>query len=180
MHFSSDTHSPAAGSLSVDLSPREAPPPAQRSDATWWGYEQPLSMRVLVIDDDREVRQLSANLMAGLGFEVDTADDGETAWKAICFSSYDLIITDNDMPRLSGLELIRRMRSMSLEVPCILVSGMMPGPEEVLAEVVKPGAVLAKPFKPAALMHQAEDLLVAQMERILSEKKSSLSAPTAT
>ena len=147
------------------------PPSASvaKAGAAWWGYQQPAPARILIVDDDETVRKVSAIVMAQWGFEVDTADDGETGWKALCDSSYDLVITDNDMPRLTGLELIKRMRAVSSNLPCILVSGRPPEPERLLVEIIRPGAFLPKPFLPAELMAKAERLLLAKMEGMLNE-----------
>ncbi len=151
------------------------PPSASvaKAGAAWWGYQQPAPARILIVDDDETVRKVSAIVMAQWGFDVDTADDGETGWKALCGSNYDLVITDNDMPRLTGLELIKRMRAVSSNLPCILVSGRPPEPEKILAEIIQPGAFLPKPFQPAELMAKAERLLLAKMESMLNEIRPS-------
>ena len=65
--------------------------------------------RILVVDDDSDIRFLNAEVLKQSGYEADTAEDGEAAWKtlhAVSYdaSSYDLLITDHDMPRLTGLD----------------------------------------------------------------------------
>jgi two-component system sensor histidine kinase and response regulator WspE len=61
--------------------------------------------RVLVVDDSLTVRELERKLLANLGYETEVAVDGLDAWNAVQSGSYDLVITDIDMPRLGGVEL---------------------------------------------------------------------------
>jgi hypothetical protein len=77
--------------------------PSRRADA------RP-RQRILVADDDEDIRLLIGDALAECGFEVVAARDGEEAWSLALRNSFDLVITDNDMPRLTGLELINRMR----------------------------------------------------------------------
>jgi len=52
------------------------------------------------------LRHINAGMLEEAGYKVDTAEDGQAAWEALCRNHYDLLITDNFMPRLSGLDLI--------------------------------------------------------------------------
>jgi DNA-binding response OmpR family regulator len=121
---------------------------------------EPGTKQILVVDDDPGVRELVAKTVAQAGFRVDTADDGENAWEALRRAPYDLVITDNEMPRLTGLKLIERIRSFSVEPPCILISGNLAHAESILVRLVGPDAVLGKPFSPAALIERVYKLLM--------------------
>lgn len=118
------------------------------------------SRQILVVDDDTYVRNLVAKTVTRAGFRADTANDGENGWEAFCRVAYDLVITDHEMPRLTGLRLIARIRSYSQEPPCILISGELPAVESTLMAIVGRGAILAKPFSPAALIEKVQGLLV--------------------
>src|SRR2546422_9753088 len=61
-----------------------------------------------MVDDDGDFRQLSAGALVSFGYRVDVAEDGEAAWKALHANSYDLLITDNKMPKISGVELVKK------------------------------------------------------------------------
>lgn len=80
--------------------------------------------RVLVVDDSISVRELERQLLASRGFEVEVAVDGVDAWTRLRDESFDLLITDVDMPRMNGIELTRsikqdpRLRSL----PVVIVS----------------------------------------------------------
>jgi CheY-like chemotaxis protein len=116
--------------------------------------------QILVIDDDKDVRVLVALTITQAGFQADTAEDGEKGWEALCSTNYDLVITDHEMPNLTGLKLIERMREVSIEPPCILISANPPLPESTLNKIVHRGAVLPKPFSQTELIEKVFGLLL--------------------
>ena len=67
--------------------------------------------RVLLAEDSPFFRQMIANYLESAGYEVDTASDGEEAWEKLQQGKYDVLVTDIEMPRLTGLELTKRVRS---------------------------------------------------------------------
>jgi CheY-like chemotaxis protein len=79
--------------------------------------------RILVVDDDDMFLPLAATVLTQAGFRVDTAVDGEAGWSALCAGAYDLLITDDDMPRLTGVELVRRAREAGMTLPVVMASG---------------------------------------------------------
>lgn len=119
-------------------------PPRLRSNPTIGTRHR--ARHVLVVEDDEALRNLTAMALAKAGYEVDTAEDGEAGWDALNAAHYDLLVTDHDMPRLTGLQLVERLRLAGLAVPAIMVSGS----HELGAVDDHPGlaleAVLHKPF----------------------------------
>ena len=80
------------------------------------------------------------------GYQVDAVGQGQAGWEALQARSYDLLITDNRMPELSGAELILRLRSTPMALPVILASGGIV-PEHVAAGSLRqPVNALPKPF----------------------------------
>jgi two-component system sensor histidine kinase and response regulator WspE len=86
--------------------------------------QQQRRQRVLVVDDSLTVRELERKLLTASGYEVDVAVDGMDGWNAVRGRDYDLLISDVDMPRMDGIELISlvkkdaRLRS----IPVMIVS----------------------------------------------------------
>ena len=80
--------------------------------------------RILVVDDSITVREVQRQLLANAGYEVETAVDGMDAWNAVRQGGFDLVLTDVDMPRLNGIELVRMIREDSRvrSVPIVIVS----------------------------------------------------------
>jgi DNA-binding response OmpR family regulator len=108
--------------------------------------------RILLVDDDFYVRELNAGALIRFGYKVDTAGDGADAWKALNDASYDLLITDNRMPRVTGLELIKKLRSEDMTLPVILASGTVPAEELKRHPWLQLDATLPKPFTIAELL----------------------------
>ena len=66
--------------------------------------------RILVVDDSLTVRELERKLLANRGYEVEVAVDGMDGWNAVRTQPYDLVVSDVDMPRLDGIELVRLLK----------------------------------------------------------------------
>lgn len=66
--------------------------------------------RILVVDDSLTVREMERKLLTGRGFEVDIAVDGMDGWNVVRSGDYDLVITDVDMPRMDGIELVNLIK----------------------------------------------------------------------
>jgi DNA-binding response OmpR family regulator len=102
---------------------------------------------ILVVDDDAGVREVLASLLRRSGYRVSCANNGEAGWEALCAESFDALVTDHAMPRLTGLDLLRRVRAGTLSaLPVILISGKMPWEEADLLDLVWPGMAMEKPF----------------------------------
>jgi two-component system OmpR family response regulator len=118
--------------------------------------------RVLVLEDDDNLREMYSCILACLGYKVDSAGDGEAGWQLLSQSedappvNYDLLVTDNNMPRLSGVNLIKRLRSAGIHLPVIMVSSAIP-PEAHLLDLA---AFISKPF--------GMDELLSTIERVLA------------
>ncbi|MER8817405.1 hybrid sensor histidine kinase/response regulator [Mesorhizobium sp. M0142] len=80
--------------------------------------------RVLVVDDSLTVRELERKLLDNNGYEVEVAIDGMDGWNALRSESFDLVITDVDMPRMDGIELVTLMKKDSRlgNTPIMIVS----------------------------------------------------------
>jgi DNA-binding response OmpR family regulator len=115
--------------------------------------------RILLVDDDFYSRELGAGVLTRFGYRVDTAGDGADAWKALNDVSYDLLITDNRMPRVTGLELIKKLRSEDMMLPVILASGTVPEEELKRHPWLQLDAILPKPFTIAELLNTVAKVL---------------------
>jgi two-component system, chemotaxis family, sensor histidine kinase and response regulator WspE len=80
--------------------------------------------RVLVVDDSLTVRELERKLLASRGYEVEVAVDGMDGWNAVRTGHFNLVVTDIDMPRLDGIELVKLIKKdpHSKSVPVMIVS----------------------------------------------------------
>lgn len=101
--------------------------------------------RIIVVDDDTQVRKLFRDLLTRHGYEVHEADDAPTALQAMEDTHFDLVISDVQMPGVSGVALLREIKRMQHGVPVIVVSGVVE--EALAAECIQAGAgnVITKP-----------------------------------
>ena len=102
--------------------------------------------RILVADDEEDIRHLISSVLAGDGFDVNTASDGEQAWEALLHEHYDLLVTDNEMPRLMGIKLIERIRKEGMSLPVIMASGSLSVEGVRDYAELQIAAVIPKPF----------------------------------
>ena len=115
--------------------------------------------RILVVDDDTGIRKIGAELLMRLGYQVDAAEDHNAGWKALQTYTYDLLITDLDMPRLSGLKLVKRLRDARLALPVILASGTMTPQELKQNPWFHLSGALLKPVAPEQLLQTVQAVL---------------------
>jgi DNA-binding response OmpR family regulator len=120
--------------------------------------------RVLLVDDDASIVEITTLILQFSGYEVVAAEDGAQAWCAYLEHGCDLLLTDQDMPHLSGLELIALIRSHGDPVPVILTSGRVACDELPPATRSQIDAVLPKPF--------ASDLLLETIRTCLRQQAS--------
>ena len=138
--------------MSKELARREAP------------FENNSPQRILVVDDNHIVRQANLALLASAGYDVDGAKDGAEGWDALQVKHYDLVLTDNTMPRMTGIELIEKLRSSPQTVPVIMATGFLPIFELNRKPWLQPDAAMTVPFS-------NEDLL-ATIAKILKPRES--------
>ncbi len=122
------------------------------SDLTLIQPKPPLTQRILVADDEPDVRIMNSIVLIHHGYHVDVAEDGAAAWEALANSGYDLLITDNKMPRVSGLELLQKLRAARMALPVIMATGTMPKDEFTQTSWVQPATILLKPYTSSELL----------------------------
>src|SRR4051812_23127317 len=79
-------------------------------------------MRVLVVDDEKDIRDFLRTTLESEAFAVDTAPDGETGSYMARTNDYDLIILDNILPKKLGLEVCKEIRASGRQVPILILS----------------------------------------------------------
>ncbi len=118
--------------------------------------------RVLVVDDSITVREVERQLLIRRGYDVDVAVDGREGFSALHAGRYDLLITDVDMPRMTGIELIRAVRREPkyAELPIIIVSYKDREEDRLLGMEAGASAYLTKSsFQDDSLIRMVEDLI---------------------
>jgi len=118
-------------------------------------------MKILIVDDFSTMRRIIKNLLRDLGFtNLTEADDGNTALPLLQNGNFDFLITDWNMPGMSGLELLRKVRAEErlAELPVLMVTAE--AKREQIIEAAKAGVngYVVKPFTGAALKEKIEKI----------------------
>ena len=107
--------------------------------------------RILVVDDEANLRKVLAAILRKDGYEVTMAEDGEQALAELEKNGADVIITDLVMPRLGGMDILTKVRASRLNVPVIIITAH--GTVDSAVEAIKLGAFdyITKPFEHAEI-----------------------------
>ena len=115
-------------------------------------------MKILIVDDDVELVGLLRFALAGAGYEIGTAFDGEQALARLAEGVPDLVILDVNLPVHDGFEVLRRLRSYS-QVPVMMLTVRSAEQDEVHGLDLGADDYLKKPFSPRALLARVRSLL---------------------
>jgi len=109
--------------------------------------------RILVVDDEKFIRDIIADFLAMEGYVVRTAEDGAAAADELRRARFDLVISDLKMPRMGGLELLREVSEVHPDTMTIIMTGF--GTVETAIDAMKRGAYdyILKPFKVEEVIH---------------------------
>ena len=106
-------------------------------------------MRILVVDDFSTMRRIIKNILRQLGFSnIVEADDGSTAWETLNKDKIDFIISDWNMPKMPGIELLRKVRSSEefAALPFLMVTAEAQQENIIEAVQAKVSNYIVKPF----------------------------------
>jgi two-component system, chemotaxis family, chemotaxis protein CheY len=123
----------------------DAPPPTE---------ESPMSKRILTIDDSKTIRDMLMLTLAEAGFEVLQAVDGQDGLEVLDKEQVDVVITDINMPRMDGYEVIRHLRNNSAHksTPILVLTTESEADKKNLARVAGATGWMVKPFDPERLI----------------------------
>jgi len=133
--------------------------------------EREIRGRLLVVDDEEPQRVMLKAILARVGFEVETVADGKQALERLERESFDLLLTDQRMPRMDGLQLLEGARRLAPDLPVVLMTAH--GTVSTAVEAMKRGAAdyLTKPFERDELLLVIEKAL---RQRRLEDEVASL------
>ena len=118
-------------------------------------------MHFLVVDDSSTMRRILSNTLGSIGYTVTEAEDGVDALNKVREQKFDAIMTDWNMPKMNGLELVRNIRAMEeyKHIPIIMVT-TEDGKREVIT-AIKEGVnnYIVKPFTAYVLREKLKDII---------------------
>jgi two-component system, cell cycle response regulator DivK len=113
-----------------------------------------MSKRILVVEDQEDDRQIIRDMLAGSGYAITEAEDGEQALAAVAKERPDLILMEIQLPSMDGYEAMRRIRTdpALLSIPIIAVTSFAPRGEEQKARAAGCDHFVPKPYSPRELL----------------------------
>lgn len=120
-----------------------------------------MAKKILVVDDSFSIRQMVSFTLKGAGFLTDEAADGRAALEMARASSFDLVFTDQNMPVMDGLTLIKSLREMPTYARTPILMLTTEASDEMKAKGRQVGATgwLVKPFDPQKLLQVVAKVL---------------------
>ena len=117
--------------------------------------------RVLVVDDEVHIVHVVAIKLRNNGYEVISADNGEEAYELACREKPDIIVTDYQMPVMTGLKLVEKLRQYeeTQDIPVIMLTARSFAIPKEQQEELRISDCLSKPFSPKELLGNIEDVL---------------------
>lgn len=118
-------------------------------------------MKILVVDDFSTMRRIVKNLLRDLGFtNTHEADDGTSAWPMLQSGDFDFVVTDWNMPGMTGIELLQKIRADDRlkNVPVLMVTAEAKRDQIVAAAQAGVNGYVVKPFTAAALKEKIEKI----------------------
>jgi putative two-component system response regulator len=130
---------------------------------------------ILVVDDDDEARALMRRVLSGEGYRVEEAHDGVEALAAVSREAPDLVLSDRVMPRMDGMELVRRLKSdpATRLLPVVMLTGLGQEPAKLQALELDADEYLSKPCSLNELRARVRSLL--RLKRTLDEMENAAS-----
>lgn len=113
--------------------------------------------RILVVEDHKEIRNLLSKFFLLNGYEVDSVEDSDMAIRQVKEKRYDLIVSDYMMPKMDGIELIKRLKGYDPSLSILIISGS--GVGEPFFREVGADAFLTKPLDLSSMKILVEEIL---------------------
>ena len=117
--------------------------------------------KVLVVDDEIHIVHVVAIKLRNNGYEVITAANGDEAFELVCEEKPDIIVTDFQMPVMTGLELVEKLRrsEATKDIPVIMLTARDFAIEDEQKQDLQISEFVSKPFSPRDLLRSIEDIL---------------------
>ncbi|WP_273852842.1 response regulator [Guptibacillus spartinae] len=119
-----------------------------------------MGLKLLVAEDEEILRMLIVDTLEDDDYEIDEAEDGAEAYELISNNDYDLVLLDYMMPEMTGLEVIKKVRSEgNMDVKIMMLTAKAQKKDEEIARSTGANYFISKPFSPVVLASMVGDIL---------------------
>ena len=133
------------------------------------GHEMPRQANILIIDDDKAIRDSCCHVLTYDGYRVETAEDGDSGLQKIREVKPDLVLIDLKMPGINGMELLEKIRNIDANIVSVVITGYATVESTVEAMKLNAYDFLCKPFTPK----QLRVVVKRGLAQLIDEKKIS-------
>lgn len=116
-----------------------------------------------MVEDDAVIRSLNTEDLKNHGYLVDPVEDAATGWDKLQVNSYDLLITDQHWPKLSGVELLKKIHDARMTLPVIMVTEILPEREFALHPWIQPASMLLTPYTSKKFLGMVKNALATKL-----------------
>src|SRR5882724_3452364 len=148
-----------------NIVPRLNPDTATQKECPHYERRTPMTqpqVRILVVDDERNIRNNLTMVLESAGYKVDASRDGEDALTKSKERHYDIALVDIQMPKMAGLELLRYLRTLRPNLTVVILTAYGTVGSAVEAMKLGPVDFLEKPFDPKVLLLLCEEIIQRQ------------------
>ena len=117
--------------------------------------------KILLAEDDGDMRRFLIRALSNAGYEVDSFDNGKSAYDRLREEPFELLLTDIVMPEMDGIELARRATEIDPELKVMFITGFAAVALNAAAQAPKEAKILSKPFHLRDLVNEVDRLLAA-------------------
>jgi two-component system cell cycle response regulator CpdR len=123
--------------------------------------DQALSRRILLAEDDNDMRRFLVRALEQAGYQVASFDNGLEAYNRLREEPFELLLTDIVMPEMDGIELARRATELDPDIKVMFITGFAAVALNPDSEAPRDAKILSKPFHLKDLVNEVEKLLIA-------------------
>ena len=121
----------------------------------------PMHKKILLAEDDNDMRRFLAKALENAGFEVSSYDNGLSAYKRLREEPFEMLLTDIVMPEMDGIELARRAAELDPDIKIMFITGFAAVALNPDSTAPKQAKVLSKPFHLRDLVNEVQKMLAA-------------------
>jgi len=115
--------------------------------------------KIIIAEDEKVMRSMLADFLESFDYELLLAEDGSVAWNLWNAHQCDLLISDVNMPNMSGIELLKKIKNVNQNFPVIIITGVNIEDAEGVAYENGANSFLIKPFKMKTLIDEINRIL---------------------
>ncbi len=123
--------------------------------------DQALTRRILLAEDDNDMRRFLVRALEQAGYQVASFDNGLAAYNRLREEPFELLLTDIVMPEMDGIELARRATELDPDIKVMFITGFAAVALNPDSEAPRDAKILSKPFHLKDLVNEVEKLLIA-------------------